>query len=106
MDLPDSTLLRNGAQRLPLDIPPRAMIAFDQLTGGEKDAVLAALQVLERTSTPAPSTADATRLSGSEPLYLLRPAPNVRVIVRAGAGEPIEVLHIVRSSPLRNRAPA
>jgi len=66
--------------------PPRAKIAFDQLADAEKAAVLASLQLLKRDGLHSLSTAQATRLEGLEPLYVLRPAPDVRVLVRAGAG--------------------
>jgi hypothetical protein len=106
MDLRDSAPVENGDRRLPLDVPPRVMIAFDQLTSAEQDAVLTALQRLEQAGPTAPSTADATRLAGPDPLYVLRPAPDVRMIVRAAAGEPVEVVDIVRPAALRNFAHA
>ena len=52
------------------------------------------------------SAAQATRLEGPEPLYVLRPAPGVRVLVRAGAGGLVEVLDIIRPAALRNFAHA
>ena len=82
------------------------MIAFDQPADAEKAAVLASLQLLERDSSHLLSTAQATRLERSEPLYVLRPAPDVRVLVRAGAGRLVEVLDIIRPSALRNFAHA
>ena len=46
------------------------------------------------------------RLAGPEPLYSLRAAPEVRVIVRAEPGAPIQVVDIVRPAALRNFAHA
>lgn len=91
MEVPGSAAVKNGDQGLPLDVPPRVLIAVDQLTAAEKEAVLATLQLLERDGLQVPSTAEATRLAGPEPPYVLRPAPDVRVLVRAGSGEPVEV---------------
>ena len=72
--------------QLPSDASPRAVIAFDQLADAEKAAVLASLQLLERESLHLLSPAQAARLDGPEPLHVLRPASDVRVLVRAGAG--------------------
>jgi hypothetical protein len=91
---------------LPPDAPLRAIIAFDQLTSAEQDAVLMALQALGHLGLQALSSMNATRLEGPEPLYVLHPAPDVRVIVRAGKDESIEVMDIVRPEALRNFAHA
>lgn len=107
MEVQERAHLGNNARQLPSDVPPRVVIAFDQLSEGEQAAVLAALQVLERDGAQALSpAAGVLRLRGPEPLYMLRPAPDVRVMVRAGEGTPLEVLDIVRPAALRNFAHA
>jgi hypothetical protein len=69
--------------------------------------VTAALRTLERDGLSA-STAPLgiVRLAGSEPLYALRAAPEVRMIVRAEPGAAIEVVDIMRPAALRNFAHA
>jgi hypothetical protein len=107
MELRDREYTGNSDLQLPADAPPRVVIAFDQLTDSEKVAVLAALQALGRNGSQALSpAAGALRLDGLEPLYVLRPAPDVRMIVRAVEGTPIEVMDIVRPAALRNFAHA
>jgi len=107
MKLRDRAHTGTSDRQLPQEVPPRVAIAFDQLTDTEQAAVLAALQALERDGAQALSpAAGALRLEGPEPLYVLRPAPDVRVIVRAGAEPPIEVMDIVRPAALRNFAHA
>lgn len=105
MELRDVAEVGSDEGHLPSDASLRAMIAFDQLADVEKAAVLASLQLLEHDGSPLLSTAQATRLEGPEPLYVLRPAPDVRVLVRAGAGGMVEVLDIIRPA-LRNFAHA
>jgi hypothetical protein len=105
MELRDRAHAGNNDRQLPPDVPPRVLIAFDQLAEEEQAAVLAALQALERDRVQALSPAAGTlRLEGTEPLYVLRPTADVRVIVRAGT--PIEVMDIVRPAALRNFAHA
>ena len=107
MELPVSRHSTDGDMRLRADVPQRVIIAFDQLTEGEKSAVLAALHTLARDGLQAPSGTPAiTRLAGPEPLYALRAAPEVRVIVRAEPCAPIDVVDIVRPAALRHFAHA
>ena len=107
MELPVTRDTTDGDMRLRADVPRRVIIAFDQLTEGEKSAVLATLHTLARDGLPPPSGTPAImRLAGPEPLYSLRAAPEVRVIVRAAPGAPIDVVDIVRPAALRNFAHA
>jgi hypothetical protein len=106
MSLLDTTNGTNHNRQLPPDAPLRAIIAFDQLTGDEQDAVLTVLSALEHRGSRALSDAGATRLAGTEPFYVLRPSPDVRVLVRVGEGESILVMDIVRPEALRNFAHA
>lgn len=107
MELPVIEHGENGHKRLRADVPQRVIIAFDQLTEEERSKVLAALRTLERDGLQTPSGALAIkRLAGPEPLYSLRAAPEVRVIVRAEPGAPIDVVDIVRPAALRNFAHA
>src|SRR5436305_13866779 len=48
MELPVTRHTTDGDMRLRADVPQRVIIAFDQLTEGEKSAVLAALHTLAR----------------------------------------------------------
>lgn len=97
----------DGPERLGADVPLRVVIAFDQLTDDEKRAVLAALRILEREGLQATSASvDMQRLAGSEQLYALRAAPDVRVLVRAPMNGHIEVVDIIRPAALRNFAHA
>ncbi len=48
MELRDGGHTGDGDRQLPPDVPPRVLIAFDQLTVEEQAAVLAALKVLAR----------------------------------------------------------
>jgi hypothetical protein len=107
MELPVTRHTTDGDMRLRADVPQRVIIAFDQLTEGEKSAVLAALHTLARDGLQTPSGTPAiTRLAGPEPLYSLCAAPEVRVIVRAEPGAPIDVVDIVRPAALRHVAHA
>jgi hypothetical protein len=107
MELPVTRHTSDGDMRLRADVPQRVIIAFDQLTEGEKSAVLAALHTLARDGLRRPSGTPAmTRLAGPEPLYSLRAAPEVRVIVHAEPDAPIDVVDIVRPAALRNFAHA
>jgi hypothetical protein len=107
MELPVTRHTTDGDRRLRADVPQRVIIAFDQLTDEEKSAVLAALHALAHDGLQTPSGTPAmTRLAGPEPLYSLRAAPEVRVIVRAEPGAPIDVVDTVRPAALRHFAHA
>jgi len=81
----------------------RAAIAFDQLQEDEKQRVLDALGRVEREGVDAPGL-DVTKRGGPPPLYFLRAAPNVIVILRAEPGQPIEVRDIVQPATLESFA--
>jgi hypothetical protein len=107
MELPITRHTTEGDMRLRADVPQRVIIAFEQLTEGEKSAVLAALHTLARDGLQTASgTLAITRLAGPEALYSLRAVPEVRVIVHAEPGAPINVVDIVRPAALQNFAPA
>ncbi len=81
----------------------RAAIAFDQLKEDEKQRVLDVLGRIEREGVDAPGL-DVTKRGGLPPLYFLRAAPDVIVILRAEPGQPIEVRDIVQPATLESFA--
>ncbi len=90
----------NGHKPLVAELPGRVILAFDHLTSKEQEGVLSTVQTFARGET------DGTRLASPEPLYMLRATPDVLVIVRREAGQPIEIEDIVRPATLRNFANA
>ena len=85
------------------DTSNRAAIAFDQLKEDEKQSVLAVLGTIEREGVDA-SGLDVTKRGGPPPLYFLRAAPDVIVILRAEPGQPIEARDIVQPATLESFA--
>jgi hypothetical protein len=107
MELPVSPHDENGHARVRTEYPPRVVIAFDQLTVEEQRQVTAALSTLDRDGLAGSIAAlGIVRLAGAEPLYALRAAPEVWMIMRAEPGAAIEVVDIMRPAALRNFAHA
>lgn len=90
----------NGHQPLVAELPGQVIVALDHLTGEEREGVLDAVHAFARNEK------DGARLPLPEPLYVLRAAPEVLVIVRRESGAPVEVEDIVRPAALRNFAHA
>ena len=91
-------LQANGHRPLIADLPGQVIVALDHLTSEDREGVFAAIHAF------ASDVGKGTRLSGSEPMYILRAAPEVRVIVRREPDAPVEVEDIVRPATLRNFA--
>jgi len=89
---------KNGHERLVADFPGQVIVALDHLTSKEQQGVYAAVDTFARGEQ------DGRRLPLPEPLYVLRAAPDVLVIVRREPGAPVEVEDIVRPAALRNFA--
>ncbi len=107
MELPIGAQGTDGQNWLRATVPLRVIIAFDQLTASEQEAVLQALRTLARNGLPgAADQLGIQRLTGSDPLYSFRAAPEVQVIVRAEPETAVEVVDIVRPAALRNFAHA
>lgn len=100
MEVPLGQPRSNGHTRLVADLPLRVIVALEHLEDEEQEGVLAAVQAFAHREM------DGRRISGSEPLYILRAAPEVRVIVRREGEAPVEVVDIVRPATLRNFAHA
>lgn len=90
----------NGHKPLVAELPRRVIVALDHLTSAEREGVSAAVDAFARRQV------DGTRLASPEPLYMLRAAPDVLVIVRREEGQPLEVEDVVRPATLRNFANA
>jgi hypothetical protein len=79
----------------------RAFTALNQLAGDEQAQVLETLAAL--ADTPAAQwPAQAKRLPGDQPLYLVPVNDSLRVIVRAADGQEPEVMDIVRHETLES----
>ena len=83
-------------------VPDRVIVALDQLDGAERSAVLASLWALQRGDAGRLLKERATPLAGPGVLYMLRPASQVRVIIRQVEDAAGEVVDIVRPDTLRN----
>ncbi len=105
MELPISHSDVDGDVRLRADVPLSVMIAFDQLTDEEQRRVLEALGRIERDGLSAVGL-DVTRLGGTAPLYALRAALAVVVILHAEPGQAVEVWDIVQPATLDSFAHA
>ena len=95
----------DGDAHLRADVPLGVIIAVDQLTDEERRHVLRALERIERDGLSAAGL-DVTRLGGSLPLYALRAAPNVVVILHAQPGHAVEVWDIAQPATLESFAHA
>ena len=105
MELLVSQATANESGNLHTSAPPRVIVAFDQLTDEEQRQVLAALERVEREGLGA-AERDLTRLGGALPLYALRAAPSVVVILRAESGQAVEVWDIIQPATLEGFARA
>ncbi len=105
MELPVNLASADGRDRLRVDVPPRVIIAFDQLTDEERRHVLGALGRIDHEGLGAPGL-DVTRLGGALPLYALRATPDVVVILRGESGHAVEVWDIVQPATLEGFAHA
>ncbi len=77
----------------------RAMMTLQQLPEDEQAAVRERLATLG----DVPS-AGIKKIAADQPLYLLRINDNLRVILRAVAGQPPEILEVVRQETLESFA--
>ncbi len=107
LELPINQEGADEPTQLRADVPLRVIIAFDQLTDDEKRAVLGALHTLQRGGLQGASAPlGMRRLTGPEPLYSFRAAPEVQIIVRAEPDAAVEIMDIVRPAALRHFAHA
>ena len=72
------------------ELPGRVIVALDHLTKEEQSLVHAAAQAFARHELAG------ARLPAPEPLFLVRAAPHVLLIVRQEPGVPVVVEDIVR----------
>jgi hypothetical protein len=84
----------------------RALAALNQLEEGEQAQVQEALAALPDTPAARWSAAQARRLPGDQPLYLVRLDDSLRAFVQAAQGQEPEVLDIVRQETLKSFARA
>jgi hypothetical protein len=87
-------------------LPSRVLAALDQLTDEEQQAVRQALREIEAEGIGGVGEPRLRRLGVDEPLYVLRPAPAVRLIIRLSPDGSTEVLEIVRPETLRHMFPS
>jgi hypothetical protein len=88
------------------DMSSHATIAYDQLTPNEQRQIRDALESLTSTGLlKAAASLEVTPLRGPEPLYAIRPAPTLLVVVRATPGTPLEVVDILRPAMFDNLVP-
>jgi hypothetical protein len=80
----------------------RAFTALNQLAGDEQAQVLETLAALVDTPAAQWPAAQAKRLPGEQPLYLVRVNDSLRIIVRAADGQEPEVMDIVRHETLES----
>jgi len=86
----------HGYDQSVADLPTQVVMALDHLTVEEQEGVFAAVRAFSRHEK------DGTRLPLPEPLYALRAAHEVLVIVRGEPGTPVEIEDIVRPAALRH----
>lgn len=86
----------HGHDQFVADLPTQVIMALDHLTSEEQEGVFAAVQAFTRHEK------DGARLPLPEPLYALRAAPEVLVIVRGEPGTAVEIEDIVRPAALRH----
>src|SRR5918992_457319 len=75
-------------------VPSQVLAALDQLDDEERASVFAALQLLQRSHLGDLPMPWIKRLAVEEPVYLVRAAPHVSVIVRLAEQAPVEVVEI------------
>jgi hypothetical protein len=99
-----ATALRHRAQdeqRRALDVPSKVIAAIELLDPDEQASVWHAFSILERGDGAEASDLDITPLYDDLPIYVLAPAPQVRVILRMPPDATIEVLDLLRPETLR-----
>jgi len=90
----------DGHNRTVANFSNQVVVALDHLTNTAREGVYTTVEAFARHEE------DGDRLPLPEPLYVLRAAPEVLVIVRWEPGAPVEVEDIVRPAALRNFAHA
>ncbi len=100
MDLGEEVARENGHDRLVAEIPDWVVAALDHVTPEERAGVFAAVEAFARHEV------EGTILSGPnlDHFYMLRAAPELRVIVRREPGAPVEVEDIARPGAMRTIA--
>jgi hypothetical protein len=78
----------------------RAMLAFDDLTPAERNALEERIAPLANLPPDKWSTTSAVRLNTSQPLYLLRIDDSLRALVRPGLEGQPEIVDFVRHETL------
>jgi len=96
---------RYQSQERSLVIPSVVLAALDQLAAEEQAAVRQALDELRHLPVDEPRDPRLHRIAGDEPIYTLRVAPQVLLLVRLDPVGPIEVIEIVRPETLRRMFP-
>lgn len=102
MEEHESTMPSNGRSSGVADFPSHVQVALDHVQPEEREGVLLIVSAFAR------GEAVGRRLPGSDPLFTLQAAPDLRVIVRREQGVPLQVIDVVRPATLRafaNAAP-
>jgi hypothetical protein len=100
VEAPAGQPYRDGSAHLVGDLPGRVIVALDHLTAKERAAVYDTAQAFARQEI------DGTRLPDAEPLFILRAAPDVLILVRREPGMPVTLEDIVRPATWQNLAHA
>lgn len=82
-----------------LDVPGLVLAALDPLDSEEREAVWQALRDLQRQPDNNPTDPRLRRIASDEPIYVVRVAPQVRLIVRL-TPDMVEALDVVRPETL------
>ena len=90
----------------------RATIAVDGLSEANRQRLMQTVEQLQGTDPSAWPTSQVVRLSGTEPVYLVRFAPDLQAFIQRTPANEIEILDLVRQetleqfrSPGRNGGP-
>ena len=83
-----------------LHIHRRAMLAFDELTTSERNALEEKIAPLTDLPPDQWSSAGVVRLDTPQPLYLLRIDDSLRALLRPGSGGQPEIVDFVRHETL------
>jgi hypothetical protein len=97
---------RYSSRERALVIPSVVLAALDQFAADEQAAVRLALDELRHLPTDEPRDSRLRRIASDEPIYALRAAPQVLLLVRLDLDGPVEVVEIVRPETLRRMFPA
>ena len=96
---------RYSSRERALVIPSVVLAALDRLSADEQAAARLALDELRHLPADEPRDSLLRKIASDEPVYALRAAPQVLLVVRLDPDEPVEVVEIVRPETLRRMFP-